>query len=48
MIVDRMMHDKKIEGVGLTLVLTERIGYAVLRSGIDPGDAAEFLDTMRE
>lgn len=44
-IVDLIARDKKTEGAGLTLVLTEGIGRAVLRSGIDPRDVADFLDS---
>lgn len=44
-IVDIISRDKKTEGAGLTLVLAEGIGRAVLRSGIDPSDVADFLDS---
>lgn len=44
-IVDLMARDKKTEGSGLTLVLTEGIGRAVLRGGIDARNVADFLDS---
>lgn len=44
-IVDLIARDKKTEGQGLTLVLAQGIGHAVLRSGIDPRDVADFLDS---
>ena len=46
-IVEFMMRDKKAAGAGLTLILAEDIGSAVLRSGIEPGDVATFLDETR-
>ncbi|TXC68871.1 3-dehydroquinate synthase [Sphingorhabdus soli] len=46
-IVEFMMRDKKAAGGGLTLILAEDIGRAVLRNGIAPDDVAAFLDETR-
>jgi 3-dehydroquinate synthase len=43
-IVEAMARDKKTDGAGLTLILADRIGHALTRSGIDPRDVAAFLD----
>ncbi len=42
-LVERMLGDKKAEGGGLTLVLAEGIGRAVVRKSVDPAAVEGFL-----